>query len=394
MKIRYQFRCYPTEAQKKTLSQTFGCSRFVYNWGLNLRINAFKEGQKINFGKSSAALTQLKKTPEACWLKVVSCVPLQQALRHLDVAYINFFKKRASFPGFKKKHGKQSAEFTKSGFKFNREDGNRSLQLSKVGKLNVKWSRGFKSNPTTVTITKRPSGQYFVSLCLDETKKQMLKTNQSVGVDLGISHLATLSNGEKIENPKHIVAQKKRLERAQRILSRRVKGSGRRNRQRLRVAKIQQKTADSRKDFLNKLTTNLVRRFDVICIEDLNVRGMVRNRKLSKSISDASFGAFKTMLESKAKMYGRETRVVDRFFPSSKTCSDCGHVVESLPLQIRQWECPACGQSHDRDVNAAKNILAAGRVVTAQGGNRRQVKASALKCNSRRTVNAQIVKCA
>jgi len=394
VKIRYQFRCYPTEAQKKTLSQTFGCSRYVYNWGLNLRANAFKEGQKINFGKSSAALTQLKKTPEAGWLKDVSCVPLQQALRHLDAAYINFFKKRASFPSFKKKHGKQSAEFTKSGFKFNREAGKRSLQLSKIGKLNIKWSRGFKSDPTTVTITKRQNGQYFVSLCLDESRKQMLKTSQSVGVDLGITHLATLSNGEQIENPKYIAAQKKRLERAQRILSRRVKGSGRRNRQRLRVAKIQQKTADSRKDFLNKLTTNLVRRFDIICIEDLNVRGMVKNRKLSKSISDASFGVFRIMLESKAKMYGREIRVVDRFFPSSKTCSNCGHIVESLPLQIRQWECPACGQSHDRDINAANNILAAGRVVTAQGGNRRQVKASALKCSSRRSVNAQIVKCA
>jgi putative transposase len=359
---------------------------------LRLRTDSYREGKTINYNASSAALTPLKQQPEVGWLNEVSCVPLQQELRHLQTAFKGFFEKRTLYPNFKKKHGRQSAEYTRSAFKFTRIRGNRTLNLSKIGKLDIRWSRGFKSNPTTVTIIKDCAGRYFVSLCLDEEPKPMQKTKQAIGVDFGLTRLATLSNGERFPNPRHTTKYAKRLARAQRNLSRKVKGSGRRERQRLRVARIHTKIQDSRKDVLNKLTTDLVRRFDVIAIEDLNVRGMVRNEHLSKALSDGSFGRFRSMLESKGLRYGKEIRLVDRFFPSSKRCFDCGHINGSLALGNREWACPECGTIHDRDENAARNILAAGHVATARRGNRRPSKVSALAGISRRSVNSLKVK--
>lgn len=355
MKVRYTFRVKPTERQKRSLAKTFGCVRVAYNDALRFRTDSYKEGVPVNYNASSANLTATKKTPERAFLNEVSCVPLQQSLRHLQTAYSNFFAKRAKFPSFKSKHGRQSAEFTTSAFKWDAV--NRNLTLSKVGRLHVKWSREFTSAPTTVTITKDCAGRYFVTLCLDEVKHALPKTGRSVGIDLGISRLATLSDGTRIPNPRHTAKNAKRLARAQKVLARRKPESKRRERQRLRVAKIHSRISDTRKDTLDKLTARLVREFDVLCIEDLNVRGMVKLPTLAKHISCASFGIFRTMLEYKAVWHGKEIRVADRFFPSSKRCSACGHIHPAMPMGIREFNCVKCGTHHDRDENAAKNIL-------------------------------------
>jgi putative transposase len=250
------------------------------------------------------------------------------------------------------------------------------------------------SSPSTVTITKDCANRYSVSLCLDEPAKAALpKTGKQVGIDLGILRLATLSTGERIANPRHTVRHARKLTRLQRGLSRRVKGSNRWRRQKLRVAKHQAHIADTRRDYLNKLTTDLVRHFDVLAIEDLNVRGMVRNHCLAKRVSCASFGMFRSMLTYKAAWYGRELRVADRFFPSSKRCSNCGHIHESMSLDVREFDCVECGTHHDRDENAAKNILTAGQAESGRGGFVRPVRASARKGKIRRSVNQPALKC-
>lgn len=365
------------------LARVFGSCRWTYNTMLRIRTDAYANGEKINYVQSSSIFTKLRHAHETKWLEEVSCVPTQQSLRHLQVAFQSFFDKRGKYPSFKKKRGKQAAEYTVSGFKY--KDG--ILSVAQLGNLDVRWSRKFASSPTTVTITKSPAGRYYVTLVLDEVVEHLPKTNASVGIDLGINRLATLSTGERIPNPQHLKSKLKKLARLQRIMSRRKKGSGRRDRARIAVAKLQESIADSRNDYLNKFTTDLVRRFDFIATEDLNVRGMVKNHCLARSISDASFGSFVRMLEYKCEWYGKTLVKIDRFFPSSKRCFDCGHVIESLPLSIREWTCPECGVIHDRDENAAHNILAVGQTVAAQGENRRPKRASARKGVSRRTVN-------
>jgi putative transposase len=308
----------------------------------------------MNYNDSSSALTAQKKLPEFAYLNEVSSVPLQQSLRHLQTAYSNFFAKRARFPRFRDKTGRQSAEYTTSGFKWDGQ--NKNLTVAKLGRLRVKWSRKFSSKPSTVTLIQNPDGRYFVTLTLDETIPHLPKTGKEVGIDLGISRLATLSNGERIPNPRHTVKRAAKLASLQRKLARKTKGSNRRKRAAIRVARCHAKIANSRKDTLDKLTTRLVREFDVIAIEDLNVRGMVKNRSLAKHISCASFGMFRQMLTYKCLWYGKELRLADRFFPSSKRCHCCGFTVAKLPLDVRNWTCPECGEVLDRDENAAKNI--------------------------------------
>lgn len=365
---RQTFRFYPSDRQERQLAREFGCARHAYNFALRLRTDSFKDGKTINYNASSAKWTEHRKDPAFAWLRESSSVPQQQALRHLQTAYSNFFSKRSKFPRFKSKHGKQSAEYTISAFKW--DAANRNLTISKVGRLRVKWSSEFTSKPTTVTITKDCCGRYFVSLCLDEPDKIALpKTGKQVGIDLGISRLATLSDGTRYANPRHTAKYAAKLALAQRALSSKKKGSGRWKRQKGKVAKIHAKIADSRKDVLDKLTTDLVRRFDVIAIEDLNVRGMVRNHCLAKHISCASFGQFRAMLEYKAAWYGKEIRVADRFFPSSKRCSCCGHIHASMTLDVREFTCENCGKHLDRDQNAAQNILKFAKATTpGQGG--------------------------
>lgn len=386
MKVRYKFRFYPTARQETHLAKTFGCVRFAYNWALRLRQESYYQSKKtITYNQSSADWTELKKRPEFAWLNEVSCVPTQQALRHLQSSFLNFFEKRGKYPKFKKKYGKQSAEYTSSAFIW--DAANKNLRIAKIGRLNITWSWEFTSSPTMVTITKDRAGRYFVTLCLDEEVSPLPKTGKEVGIDFGVARLATLSDGERIANPKNLRKRERKLSKEQRVLSRRTKSSGRYNRQRLRVAKIHAKIADCRKDYLDKVTTDLVRRFDVIYIEDLNLRGMVKNHCLAKSISDASIGTAVRMLEYKALWYGKQVHKIDRFFPSSKTCSGCGAILESLDLSVREWVCSHCGETHDRDENAAKNILAVGRTVTARGGTVRRGRPKGQPRKSRRSVN-------
>jgi len=384
-KLRYQFRFYPTTEQVSLLAKTFGCCRYVYNWALRFRTDSYQAGKTVNYNDSSKALTELKTKPETEWLNEVSSVPVQQSLRHLQTAFKNFFDKRSKYPTFKKRRNDQSAEYTTSAFKWDAIT--RSLNFAKLGNLNIRWSRTFKSQPTTATISKRADGRYFVTLVLDEQIKQLPKTCKEVGIDLGINRLATLSTGEQVVNPKLLKVKTRKLARAQRILSRRKSGSNRRERQCIRVARLHSRIVDARLDYIHKATTDIVRRFDTFCVEDLNVRGMVKNHCLARSLSDASMGQFVRLLEYKCAWYGKTLVKIDRFFPSSKRCSKCGHIVESLPLSVRSWVCPECGAKHDRDLNAAINILAAGRAVTAQGGGVSRVKPLGLKRNRRGTVN-------
>jgi putative transposase len=357
---------------------------------LRYRTDAWQDRQeRVGYNQTSAELTKWKREEETAWLREVSCVPVQQALRHLNNAFVKFFNKEASYPRFKRKGHKQSAEYTTSAFKFSRPDPNNpNLVVSGLGRLKVHWSRKFASDPTTVTIIKEPSGRYYVTLVLDEQFSKLETTGKTVGIDLGINRLATTSDGQRIPNPRHLGKNQARLAKEQRKLSRRVKGSGRWNRQRIRVARIQEHIAASRKDHLDKVTTDLVRRYDRISIEDLNVRGMVRNHCLARAISDAGMGMFRRMLEYKCERYGRELRLVDRFFPSSRRCSCCGHILASLPLDVREWGCPECGAHHDRDENAAKNIHSeGGQLLKARGDRVRRFKPSGLKRSGRRNVN-------
>ena len=388
MKVSLKFRFYPDEPQKEMLARTFGCVRLVYNELLQLRTDSFKAGVSVNYNASSQALTDLKKTPEKAFLTEVSCVPLQQSLRHLQTAFTNFFAKRAAYPAFKRRRGGQSAQYTVNGFKWKPQD--RSLTIAKLGRLDVRWSREFTSHPTTVTITKDPSGRYFVTLCLDEAVQALSKTGGEVGIDLGVIQLATLSTGERIPNPRHTNRRAPKLARLQRVLARRKDGSGRWQRQRQKVARCHARIADARKDHLDKVTTDIVRRFDVIALKDLHVRGMMRDHRFARVVSDAGLGTFRTMVEYKARWYGKEVRIADRFFPSSKRCSACGHVHPRLRVDARQFACEKCGAVHDRDVNAAKNICeftAVGQTVKARGEKVRPNQASAGGGTSRRNVN-------
>ncbi len=322
------------------------------------------------------------------WASETSCVPPQQALRHLQTAFVNFFEKRSGYPSFKKKSRKQSAEYTRSAFKYDRAT--KTLTLAKVGSIKVRWSRDFQSDPTTVTITKSPSGRYHVTIILDEPEpKHLAKTGEAIGADLGLSRLATLSNGERISNPRHLGGRLGELAHLQRTLSRRKKGSGRWNRARLKVARLYEKISDTRADALHKTTLDLVRRFDFIAIEDLHVRGMSKLRSLARSISDAGLASFRTMLEYKAKRYGKEVVAIDRFYPSSKTCSTCGYIKQDMAMSVRAWDCQSCGTHHDRDENAAKNILAVGQTVTARGGGVRPKRTTVRRGNRQRNVKHQ-----
>lgn len=385
--MRYQFRVYPTVIQQRILARTFGACRFVYNWALHARTDAYYGGSQITYEASSAALTKLKKQSDTAWLCEISSVPLQQTLRHLQTAFVNFFEKRTAYPVFKRKRGSQSATYTISAFGWNMH--NRNLTIAKLGRLDIRWSRPFTSTPTTVTITKRSDGRYFVTMVLDELIHPLPKTGDAIGIDMGINRLATLSNGEHIVNPRHLQRKLRKLAKAQKALARKQKGSHRRERQRIKVARIHSRIADTRLDHLQKATTDLVRRFDVICTEDLNVRGMVKNHCLARALSDASMSKFVGLLEYKCAWYGKELVKIDRFFPSSKRCHACGHVVRELPLSVREWACPVCGVVHDRDHNAAMNILAVGQTdrINAQGDRRRRSKALAKPRSGRRTVN-------
>ncbi|WP_182907938.1 RNA-guided endonuclease TnpB family protein [Microbispora sp. H13382] len=371
MRTAYKVRVYPTDEQAAVLNRTFGCVRLVWNSVLAWRQARYHaEGVTTSYAQSDRYLTELKRDGGHDFLYEVSSVPLQQALRHQHTAFVNFFAGRAKYPRFKSRHGRQSATYTRSAFRW--RDGR--LWLAKMdGPIAFVWSwpelDPATLNPATVTISRDPDGRWYASITIEtETEAEPLPaTGGHAGVDLGVTDFAVLSTGEKIPNPRHLERKARNLARYQRRMARKQRGSNNRAKARAKVARAHTKVRDARADFLHRTSTRLVRDHDLIVIEDLNIKGMVRNRCLARAISDAGWGEFRRQLEYKAQRFGRHLVVIDRWFPSSKTCSACGHLLAELSLSTRHWTCPDCGARHDRDVNAAKNILAAGRAVPACG---------------------------
>jgi putative transposase len=383
MERAFKYRFYPTSEQESLLRRTLGCVRLVYNRALAARTEAWYQRQeRIGYGQSSSMLTEWKREEDLSFLNEVSCVPLQQGLRHLQTAFSNFFAGRAQYPNFKKKRNGGSAEFTKSAFKW--KDG--QVFLAKCAEaLPIRWSRQLPqgAEPSTITVKLEPSGRWTVSLLVDDlTIQPLLPIDKAVGIDAGITSLVTTSDGEKVANPKHFAKLYLKLRKAQKALSRKQKGSQNRNKARRKVARVHAEIRDARQDFLHKLTTRLVRENQTIVAESLAVKNMVKNRKLSKAISDAGWSEMTRQLDYKARWYGRNFVQLDRWFPGSKTCSKCGHKVDSLPLNVREWDCPKCQAHHDRDVNAALNHLAAGLAVLVCGATVRPEESKSRKAGA------------
>lgn len=367
IKRAYRYRFYPTDEQDRQLARTFGCVRYVYNRALAERSRAWtQEQRRVSYAESDKMLTAWKRDPDTVWLTEPSKGPLQATLRHLQSAFDAFWRKQTGYPAFKKKGQRDSATYFSNCFTYR----NGQVKLAKQSEpLEIRWSRPLPNgaNPSQVTVSKDVAGRYHISILVEEAIPPLDPVEASVGIDAGITSLYTLSTGEKIRNPRHEKRDRTKLARAQRQLSKKQKGSKNRAKARRKVARIHARIADRRRDNLHKLSTRLVRENQTIVIEDLSVRNMVRNHSLARAISDASWSQFRMMLEYKARWYGREVIAIDRFYPSSKTCSACGSLRGSMPLNVREWACPDCGETHDRDVNAAKNILAVGQTVSACG---------------------------
>ncbi|MFJ8966124.1 RNA-guided endonuclease InsQ/TnpB family protein [Lentzea sp. NPDC102401] len=380
VKRAFKYRFYPTDVQAAELARTFGCVRMVYNLALQARTEAWNLRQeRVGYNTTSAMLTTWKHTDELAFLNDVSSVPLQQTLRHLQAAFVNFWAKRARYPRFKsRKRSRASAEYTRSAFRF--RDG--VLTLAKMAEpLEVRWSRPLPAGavPSTVTVSRDPAGRWFVSLLCEDTGVIPLSpADSAVGIDLGLDHLLVLSTGEKILNLRPERRDRLALAKAQRASSRKQRGSNNMVKARTKVARIHARIADRRSDHLHKVTTRLVRENQTLVIEDLAVSNMVGNRRLARAIADAGWRQFRRMLEYKASWYGREVVVLDRWFPSSKLCSACGARAAAMPLHVRVWTCD-CGTKHDRDVNAACNILAAGLAATVCGADVRPQRNSPLR---------------
>ena len=364
----YKFRIYPTKEQEILIAKTIGCSRFVFNRFLGRWNDTYKEtGKGLTYKSCSAELTKLKK--ELVWLKEVDSIALQSSLKNLSDSYNRFFKKQNKAPRCKSKKNPVQSYTTKH------TNGNiavidNKIKLPKLGLIKFAKSCEVEGRIMSATIRRNPSGKYFVSI-LTETEVQPLeKAESSIGIDLGITDFAILSDGRKIDNNKFTSKMEKKLKREQRKLSRRAlnaKNNGinlfdakNYQKQKRKVARLYERVTNQREDFLNKLSTEIIKNHDIVCIEDLNTKGMLRNHKLAKSISDVSWSAFVSKLEYKAKWYGKTIVKVDRWFPSSQICSNCGHQGGKKPLEIRDWSCSVCQEHHDRDINASRNILSEG----------------------------------
>lgn len=353
----YKFRIYPNAEQQLNLEKTFGCSRYIYNWALAQRKEAFSQGEKLTNNVISQRLTELKKQTGTKWLNEVSSVCLQQSLANIDAAYKNFFKKTAKFPVFKKKSNKQAARYVKSAFVF--KDGN--LKLAKHSEpLKVKYSRTFTGEVTSVTISKEPDGKFYISMLVKEQFVPCSKSAKQIGIDLGIKDFATYSNGTKVANPNHYRKSLKKLKKLQQNLSKKQRGSGNYKRLKLKIARIHSKIRNQRTDFLQKLSTQIVNENQVICVEDLKVSSILRNKRIAKLAGSLGWNSFLSMIEYKCLWNDRTFVKIDQFYPSSKTCNSCSFVKQDLKLHERTWKCPQCGTIHDRDINAANNILAVG----------------------------------
>ena len=381
MKARYKYRFYPTNQQKKSLAQLFGCVRVVFNDALALCKKSDKLPTTTELSKR--VITQAKKTKDRAWLSQVSSVALQQSVRDLGVAYKNFFDsvkgkrkgRKIKSPKFKKRRNKQTARLTRNAFSINNE----SVYLAKIGIVKPVWSREIPSVPSSVTIIKDSANRYFLSFVVEIEKQLAPLTKKTIGIDLGIKTFATFDTGEKIDAPKPLKKKLKRLRKLQRNLSRKTKGSKRYEFSRLKVAKLYAKIKDLRSDFLHKLSTDIICENQTIVLEDLNVSGMMKNRRLSRAISDLGWREFRTFLEAKAEKYGRDLRVIDRWEPTSQRCSSCGFRGGKLDLSIREWQCLNCESVHDRDVNAAINIKVAGGLQETLNGRGERRKTSGLE---------------
>jgi putative transposase len=366
VRTAYKCRAYPDQAQQQTLNRTFGCVRVVWNRTLAARQARWDlERQGTSYAESDRALTAMKQDPGLAFLSEVSSVPLQQALRHQHQAFTAFFARRARHPRFKSRRGRQSAHYTRRAFTLRGGE----LRLAKMAApVRFVWSWPEVDvtvlDPAMMIISRESDGRWYATFTLDtDALGSLPETGRTVGVDLGVADFAVTSDGQRIANPRHLERKARSLARYQRRLARCQKGSANRAKAAAKVARAHRKVRDARQDFLHRASTRLVRTANLIAIEDLNVCGMVRNRHLARAISDCGWGEFRRQLAYKCQRYGRELVVIDRWYPSSRTCSACGHRLAELSLSTRQWSCPSCGARHDRDVNAAKNILAAGRAV-------------------------------
>ena len=365
MRTAYKCRAYPDETQQQVLLRTFGCVRLVWNRTLAARHARWRhERTGTSYAQTDRALTELKKDPDLAFLNQISSVPLQQALRHQHKAFSAFFARRARYPRFKSRRSRQSAHYTRSAFSLRGGE----LRLAKTEPLLFVWSWPETDltglDPAMVIVSREPDGRWYVTFTTHAPGPEALSAaGRAVGVDLGVKDFAVTSGGERIANPRHLERKARRLARYQRRLARCQRGSANRAKAAAKVARAHRKVRDARRDFLHRASTRLVRSADTIVIEDLNVSGMVRNRRLARAISDCGWGEFRRQLEYKCERARHELVVIDRWYPSSKTCSACGYLLARLSLSTRHWTCPGCRARHDRDINAAKNILAAGLAV-------------------------------
>ncbi len=364
-----QVRLYPTKEQETQLAQSFGCARWWWNYALNKSIETYKEtGKGLTRAALNALLPILKKAEDTIWLADCYSQVLQATTLNLTTAYKNFFDKRAGFPKFKSKHGKQSIQYPQSVKIVN---GNVKLP-GNIGEIKAKIHRPVEGKIKTVTVSKTPSGKYLASILTElEGENLVISEGKIYGIDLGLKHFAVVTDGEKTskyDNPKHLAKHEFNLKRKQKKLARKVKGSNSRNRYRRVVAKVYERVTNSRQDFLHKLSYKLVSDSQAVIVENLNVKGMIRNHKLAKSISDVGWGTFTNFLAYKLERKGAKLIEIDRWFPSSKLCSNCFYQMSEMPLDVREWTCPHCNIHHDRDGNAAANIRAEGiRMIKAEG---------------------------